>query len=272
MTIGAVALLLLHLPSTHTRNPSPLDTLVDVGGYRMHLVVYRGAKPLTIVMESGGGASVGAWSGVEAELAARTKATVVAYDRAGFGKSEMGPGNLTPRQQVEQLHQVLERLRTPPERIIVGHSYGGLLALLQAHLYPGKVHGLVLVDPMNQRFVQATGDFVYSTVPRIEHPASRRDTALVRLMDTFDGLVHDPAAGDVGLEMPIVIITAGDQWWGKDDIDRAWRASHEAIAQAAPHRRLVVADGSNHDIPAKRPDTIIDAALSLTDDRPNGDA
>jgi hypothetical protein len=46
-------------------------------------------------------------------------------------------------------------------------------------------------------------------------------------------------------------------------MDQAWRASHEAIAKAAPHRRLVRADGSDHDIPAKRPDTIVDAVVSL---------
>ncbi len=36
------------------------------------------------------------------------------------------------------------------------------------------------------------------------------------------------------------------------------------MAKAAPNRHLVVADGSNHDIPARRPHTIIDALLSLT--------
>jgi pimeloyl-ACP methyl ester carboxylesterase len=130
-------------------------------------------------------------------------------------------------------------------------------------VYRDSVRGLVLVDPMNPRFVQATGEFVHSTVPHIEHPASSKDSALVRLVNTFDGLVRDPEASDVGLGVPMVIVTAGEEWWGRKDIDRAWRGSHEAMAQAAPDRRLVVADGSNHDIPAKRPHTIIDAVLSL---------
>jgi hypothetical protein len=37
-----------------------------------------------------------------------------------------------------------------------------------------------------------------------------------------------------------------------------------AIASAAPHRRLVVADGSDHDVPEKRPEAIVEAVLSLT--------
>jgi pimeloyl-ACP methyl ester carboxylesterase len=261
LTIAAIAVLLLPFAGPL---PAPLDTLVDVGGYHLHMVVYRGTRPLTVVMESGGGASLAAWAGVEARLAERSGATVVAYDRAGFGESGVGPAELTPRQQVRQLHEALERLGTPPDRIVVGHSYGGLLSVLHAHLYPKQVRGLVLIDPMNARFVKATGDFVQSTVPHIEHPATAKDTAIARMVRTFDELARDPAASDAGLELPIVIITAGEAWWKKPDIDRAWRDSHQAIANAAPHRRLVVADGSDHDVPEKRPEAIVQAVLSLT--------
>jgi pimeloyl-ACP methyl ester carboxylesterase len=269
VTIAAIAVLLL--PVAGPLPPPPLDTLVDVGGYRMHMVVYRGARPLTIVMESGGGAPIAGWSGMEAKLAGRTGATVVAYDRAGFGGSGMGPADLTPRQQVRQLHEALERLGTAPDRIVVAHSYGGLLALLHAHLYPERVRGLVLVDPMNARFVQATGDFVQSTVLHIERPVSARDTAIARMVRTFDELARDPAASDAGLELPIVVVTAGQPWWKKVDIDRAWRDSHQAIAKAGPHRRLVVADGSDHDIPEKNPEAIVQAVLSLAVQGPHSD-
>ncbi len=41
--------------------------------------------------------------------------------------------------------------------LVVGHSYGGVLALLHAALYPNEIIGLVLVDPMNPGFVDAVG-------------------------------------------------------------------------------------------------------------------
>jgi pimeloyl-ACP methyl ester carboxylesterase len=41
------------------------------------------------------------------------------------------------------------------------------------------------------------------------------------------------------------------------------RDSHEAIANARPHRRLVVAEGSDHDIPEMRPEVIVEAVLSI---------
>ena len=128
--LNALALLLLSAPT-----PTPQDTLLDVGGYRLHLVVHRGTIPLTIVMESGGGASLDDWAGLDSALARSTGATVVAYDRAGFGGSDMGPADLTAEQQVRQLNLALERLGTPSSRLVIGHSYGGMLAVMHGHLY-----------------------------------------------------------------------------------------------------------------------------------------
>ena len=260
-----LALLLLSVST-----PAPEDTLLDVGGYRLHLVVHRGNIPLTIVMESGGGASLDDWAGLDSVLATRTGATVVAYDRAGFGGSEVGPADLTAEQQVRHLNLALERLGTPPDRLVIGHSYGGLLAVLHGHLYAARVRGLVLVDPMNVRFVRATGNFVHTTVPRIERPATARDSAIARMVSGFDRLVASPAASDVDLTMPIVVVTAGEPWWGKPEIDREWRAAHAAMAGAAPDRRLVVAERSRHQVPRDRPDTILDAVTALTDHTAGG--
>jgi pimeloyl-ACP methyl ester carboxylesterase len=94
---SSLVLCLLSLLSP--QSPTALqDTMVDVGGYRMHLVVHRGSEPVTVVMESGGGDDVAGWAGVDSALARRTGATVVAYDRAGFGRSGTGPAELTPRE------------------------------------------------------------------------------------------------------------------------------------------------------------------------------
>jgi pimeloyl-ACP methyl ester carboxylesterase len=259
--LNALAILLLSAPV-----PTPEDTLLDVGGYRMHLVLHRGTSPLTIVMESGGGASLDNWFGLDSTLARGTGATVVAYDRAGFGRSETGPADLTPEQQVRQLNLALQRLGTPPSRVVIGYSYGGLLAVMHGHLYADQVRGLVLVDPMNVRFVRATGDFVHTTVPHIEHPATAKDSATARMISGFDRLVANPTAADTGLDLPIVVITAGEPWWGKPEIDGEWRAAHQAIAKAKPGRRLIVAERSRHLVPRDRPDTILEAVASLTGD------
>jgi pimeloyl-ACP methyl ester carboxylesterase len=242
------------------------DTLVDVGGHRLHLEVLRGTEPLTLVLEAGGGADLSSWATVPESLAARTGATVVAYDRAGRGQSDLGPTDLAPRDEIAHLRVALEHLDAPRPAIVVATSYGAMLALLHAALHPDDVVGLVLVDPMNPRFVRATGDFLYSTVPDLSDPRTNTERALARMVSQFEELVDEIEELEPGLRTPMVILTAGEKWWGIEEIDAAWRASHEATAGAAPRRRQHIVEGTDHDISAERPDAVVDAVLELVRD------
>jgi len=56
-------------------------------------------------------------------------------------------------------------------------------------------------------------------------------------------------------------------WGNREREDRAWRASHEAIAASARARCLVIAENSGHQIALDRPDTMIDAVVSLLEQR-----
>ena len=250
--------------SAHAQAAAPLDTMLDVGGYRLHFVIHRGTLPVTVVMESGGAATISRWKGVDQTIAQRSGATVVTYERAGFGRSELGPSELMPATQVADLGKALERLAVPARRIIVGHSYGGLMAVAHASAYSEHVAGVVLVDPMNARFVDATGDFVFSTVPHIAEPKTDVERAISRLVRTFPDIASIARVAEPKLRMPVVVITGTRSMWNNREAeDRAWRDSHAAIASAAPGRRLVVAEGSGHDVPSDRPDTIVEAVLSL---------
>ena len=258
------------VPADHPASTTvaPADTVVDVGDYGLHVEVIPGERDIAFVFESGGGAELSSWEAVPESIAARTSATVVTYDRAGFGGSELGADDLTPDQQVEHLRAALDALGVPRRRVIVGHSYGGLMAMHHAARHPDEVAGVILVDAMNARFVEATGDFIHTTVPHIADPRTDRERALARLVGTFDAfldLVDDAAIGQ-----PMAIITA-NAWWGRDGdedpaIEAAWRASHEAIAAASPDRWLVVAEGSRHAVPSMRPDVIVDAAVRMLEE------
>jgi hypothetical protein len=50
-SLGALCMLSLIAPQSP---PVVHDTLLDVGGYAMHLVVHRGSQPVTVVMETVG--------------------------------------------------------------------------------------------------------------------------------------------------------------------------------------------------------------------------
>jgi pimeloyl-ACP methyl ester carboxylesterase len=264
MLAALVASVTLLHAATPPKPIAPVDTMVDVGGYRAHFRIHRGSVPVTVVMELGGGATLESLGGLDSVVARRTRATVVSYERAGFGGSEMGPPDLAPLTQVRQIAAALERLQVPSRRILVGHSYGGLMAVVHADLYRDQVAGVVLVDPMSSRFVDATGDFVYTTVPHITDPKNDGERAIARLVTTFGGVLDVARDAEPRIQAPMVVITSTRSMWdGRAREDRAWRASHEAIVAATAGRRLVIAEGSGHQIARDRPDTIIDAIVSL---------
>jgi pimeloyl-ACP methyl ester carboxylesterase len=241
----------------------PVDTMVSVGGHKLHFVLHRGKVPVTILLEAGGGSGLTSWAAVPQMLIKQTGATVVAYDRAGLGGSELGPAESRPEDEIRHLRTALSHLKVPETTILVAHSYGAMLALLNAGRHPEQVTGLVLVDPMNTRFIKATGDFIFSTVPEIERPSNNRERTIVRMVATFPRLIGVIERLEPGLRQPMVVITAGKPFWGKPEIDSAWRRSHEALAAARKQRRLVVAEGSDHGVPEQRPELIVVAVQEL---------
>lgn len=254
--------------AVHIAPTAPIaDTLVDVNGHRLHLEVRRGSAPLTIVLEAGGGADLTSWARVPDSLAQRTDATVVAYDRAGLGRSELGPPELTPRDEIADLRLALGRIAAPRRTILVAHSYGAMLALLHAALHRDDVVGIVLVDPMNPRFVAATGDFLDSTVPDLSDPETDRERALARMIRGFDDLALDVGEVEPGLQVSMVILSAGEPSWDDGEIDAAWRASHEAMAAEVPNRRRILVPRTDHDVPGERPDAIVAAVVRMVEQR-----
>ena len=74
---------------------------------------------------------------------------VIAYDRAGYGASDAAPVDLDL--QLDDLVAVLE-VAGPGPCVMVGHSWGGLLAQMVTWARPELVTGLVLVDPAHESF------------------------------------------------------------------------------------------------------------------------
>lgn len=125
--------------------PAP-GQLIDLGGWRLHVNCSGRANPsrATVILEAGAGDFSVDWSLVQPLVA--PFARVCSYDRAGAGWSDLGPRPRTMRQQVWELHALLEKAGEKPPFVLVGHSYGGWLARLFAETYPADVSGVLLVE------------------------------------------------------------------------------------------------------------------------------
>jgi pimeloyl-ACP methyl ester carboxylesterase len=119
--------------------------MIDIDGRAVHVDI-RGAGGPPVVLEAGIAASSLSWALVAAKVAEFT--TVVSYDRAGFGWSEAAPHRATALDAARDLALVLEHAAVQGPVVVVGHSFGGLIARVFEQTYPARVAGMVLVDPV----------------------------------------------------------------------------------------------------------------------------
>lgn len=121
--------------------------MINVGGRRLALTCSGAGSP-SVILETGLGAESDEWALVQRETSALAR--VIRYDRANRGASDGVAGPRTALDMIEDLHALLRVSQIEGPFILVGHSFGGLLARLYAHRYPEQVAGIVLVDAMHE--------------------------------------------------------------------------------------------------------------------------
>jgi pimeloyl-ACP methyl ester carboxylesterase len=100
----------------------------------------------TVIFESGIGATSQNWLRLQREVARQMR--TISYDRPGLGWSLPANSAPTPQILASGLRSLLRAAQISGPYVVVGHSFGGLVARQFAADYPDEVLGLVLVDPM----------------------------------------------------------------------------------------------------------------------------
>jgi pimeloyl-ACP methyl ester carboxylesterase len=126
------------------RDNPPTGQFIEVDGVRLHYIDRGQGEPVVLLHGNGTMAEDFDLSGVLELAAGRYR--VIAFDRPGYGHSTRPRGRLwTPDAQAKVLHAALVRLGV--ERpIVVGHSWGTLVALALGLRYPEDVKSLVLLS------------------------------------------------------------------------------------------------------------------------------
>lgn len=174
----------------------PPGRMIDIGGRRMHMVCAGPAasgRP-TVLFESGAFGFSADWAVVQARLTAAGVRSC-AYDRAGLGFSDAGPG---PRDGVHVAQDLESLLRASGERgpfVLVAHSMAGIYVRLFADRNPDKVTGLVLVDATTPEAIDdpATRRYVAGFT------AGTRAAATAASLGLMQPLRNSPIANKIGL-------------------------------------------------------------------------
>jgi pimeloyl-ACP methyl ester carboxylesterase len=119
---------------------------IDLGSGRSLHAHQAGAGP-DVVLLHGALATLHDWleSPVATELARDHRVTIV--DRPGHGLSRRPRFSGAPREQAQQIAEGLEKLGVGAA-VFAAHSFGGLVTLACAELFPERVAAMVLVAPI----------------------------------------------------------------------------------------------------------------------------
>jgi len=276
-------------PCAHAQqNPGPPGvTMIELDGraVRVQALGLQDRRPGTpvVVFEAGATNSLEIWGGIVAQVA--SMAPVVAYDRAGLGRSEWDDTSPTPRHVADRLRRVLRQIGAAPPYVLVGFSWGGMLARYFAGYYPGDVVGFVFVDPSpmvtesladNLMPFEAIGagragfESYWSSFTALlarASPAIRAENQVLREL-----LEKDLADRDLRRipAVPMVVVVAAKylavplavsfdlQRHFQADLRFRLKVLNEWVL-ASPHGTLILANNTTHAVPREDPGLIVSA-------------
>ncbi|KQN36418.1 hypothetical protein ASG37_12410 [Sphingomonas sp. Leaf407] len=143
-------------------------------GRRLTLFCQGKGRPV-VILDIGLGGGAWGWATVQGEMARQTR--VCSYDRAGYSNSDPARTPRTFYALEADLAALLSAARLRGPYVMVGQSLGGAIVGLYAQRHPGKVAGLVLVDPAVGRQVARMAAIAPDADPTASRLAAARDCA-----------------------------------------------------------------------------------------------
>jgi len=283
--------------SDRRKNPPP-GCLIDVGGYRLHILCAGQGSPAVVVIPALG--SPGSeWLEVQRAIAHET--AVCVYDRAGLGQSDSPVRRRTAATMAGELHALLHGAGCRPPYVLVGHSLGGLVARFFIHLYPNEVAGLALIDsshpgqrgrlPKTEMQDYRGGKLLEVTLAwarplglrRLARDLGFRKAAPVawsrhRRADSGELLAFDAicrqVTGDLG-DLPLTVVTSSERdpnrapgsraQRGRSRCYRAWAVLQDELATLSANSKHAVANRAGHHVHRDDPELVTRAILDLVE-------
>jgi pimeloyl-ACP methyl ester carboxylesterase len=178
----------LYLMAPGDAAPADVDGIFTIQGHEIYLQCDGGPGP-TVIFEAALGEDHTNLLPIAQRIRSRAYACV--YDRTGVGKSTKPIPAVSARDHVAELHELLGVAGVPRPAIFVGHSYGGIVCLLEAAEHPEDVAGMILIDAshpgqwerfsahMNEAQLAAMQEWFNEVKEILDLPASMRQAAAV---------------------------------------------------------------------------------------------
>ena len=238
-----------------------IDTLIDLGSYKLHFKITKG-KGTPILFESGGGLDIHQWDNIIPPLQKAIGTTFITYDREGFGKSGIDTLHYNLLNEIKGLETGLSKLgyeNTP--LILVCHSLGGFYARVYAARHPALVKGIVMFDPRIPSY--ADMEFARKVSNTLDKKLKHESPSLYDVLANMEHNSDIARQAIIPLQIPILDIMAEfGPYDSAADNDR-FKASQKYFVKQGSNRRLFYAKGASHNIPYSKPQLAIDEVSSF---------
>jgi len=207
-----------------------------------------------VIFESGSGGTADDWRLVQPAIARRTQACSYTRPDVGRGGSRLGYQIPTEEDVARQLHTLLAKAGVAPPYVIVGHSYGGMLAREYSTLYRSDVVGMVFVDSSHEESIWR----FRAIAPNAIRGISESDLLRQGFLPPNQTLTrHD--------DIPLVVIEHGLRVADTGDpatnaaVEQEMDALDLDLVHRSRYAKLVRAKHSHHNVPFEQPEVVIDA-------------
>lgn len=235
-----------------------------------------GSGPAILFLPGSFGTGTG-WKAVMANLGANYRTVTTSLLGYGSTPDTRPDGNATMSQQVELIDRIIDRMGTSPH--VVGHSYGGLSALVHCLTGQRRPQSLMLVEANPLGLLRAVGDLehyamfesmtrpYFADFARGDAEAARHvidfyggpgtfdsmppkvrsyvvATTAVNIRDWSSGTPFEPSSETLrSIAIPTTVVRGGDG-------HPAMRRIAELLHVSIPAAHLVTIEGGSHFLPS----------------------
>ena len=250
-----LSLLLLFLIIYYNGQSQTIDTLVNVGSYKLHFKITKG-KGTPIVFEAGGGDDGSVWNDLLKTLKDSVDATLITYDRQGMGTSGIDTSKTDILNEVKGLEIGLAKLGYAKNLIFVSHSLGGSYSILYSSRNKKQVKGCVFIDINLPCFMttQKTKEIKAAYADEMEN-LKRKRLVIYYLLSNYEETNNTLRATKYPANIPATVISSDfPPYKGVDSI--SWKQCQKSFGTMKNHR-YVLANNCGHYVFKDNPGMVI---------------
>jgi len=224
-------------------NAQTIDTLINVGKYKLHFTIIPG-KEIPILFEAGGGNDGTVWNRITRSVAEATGATVITYDRPGLGKSGIDSTDMSIENDIRGLEKALEILKYQKAIMLVSHSIGGFYNTLYASRNRNTVKAIVYIDANLPCFF------------------TQEQYEKMNASQNFKNMVETVRKNQLPPSIPVTdIVSEKTLFYGTPDAER-WKECHHNFNNVSNHKE-VIAYETGHYIFLQNSQLVINSIVTM---------